>query len=189
MTRVFVEHPDSWIGIPESFPNERWATATAWADELAEALGEDLAPPVDGQRKRLGGYLETIAVSRAERGASRVYVSIDDWAGPVYVADLNLLSKALVGDITLEQLAGVEDAEAVEKPIIESYTTESGLEGVFSVRYLNPPEIGGLLVRADYVWPLSDGFLQLYTAQFDLVAFERVLPRLEALARTVSVVD
>jgi hypothetical protein len=189
MSSVLVEHPDSWVGIPEDFPNEGWQSAADWAAELTEVLGEDFPPPTEGQRARLAGYLATVAESRADRRSSRIYVSVDGWAGPVYIADLVIAPASEIGAASLAELDGSEDPDAVEKPIIEPFVTESGLEGVYSIRYTNPEGLGGLLVRADYVWPLDSGFLQLYTAQFDLVEFERVLPRLAALASTVSVTE
>ncbi|MEO7123103.1 MAG: hypothetical protein ABI400_08325 [Lacisediminihabitans sp.] len=186
---ILVDHPDPWIGIPEDFPNEGWQSAAEWAAELVDVLGEELPPPTEGQKRQLAEYLTTVAESRAQRNASRIFVSVDGWAGPVYIADLVVLMGVSSAEVTLEQLDGSQDPDAVEKPIIQPFVTESGLEGIYSVRYLNPPDVGGLLARADYLWPMPTGFLQLFTAQFDLVAFERVLPRLAALASTVSVVS
>ncbi len=185
---VFVQHPDGWIGIPEDFPDGRWATAQDWAAELVDALAPDLAPPGDGDSQRLQDYLSIVAASRAARAASRVYVWVEDWEGPVYVADLVVMGAALLpAGTSLESLAGKDDPDVVEAPIIEPYVTGSGLRGVRSVRYLNPEGADGLVARADYVWPTPDGFVRLYTAQFDMVAFDRSRPRLEALAATVRV--
>lgn len=187
MSRVYVEHPYQWVGVPETFPYEQWDTAEQWGAELAQTLGEDFAEPQSDQLQRLGSYLATVAESRDKTETSRLFVSVDDWGGPAYIAELVIIPRSLAGDATLEQLAGADDPDAVEAPIIEAFVAESGAEGVRSVRYLNPPGLDGLLVRADFVWPTDEGFVRLFTAQFDLVAFERVLPRLTALAATVRI--
>lgn len=189
MSEVMVRHPEGWIGVPEDWPNDTWQSAEDWGAELVGVLEEDFGEPEPEQRAALRTFLIAFAQNRRDRGSTRGYVSVDGWAGPIYLADLVLTHRSSVGDTTLEQMAGADDPEAIEKPIIDPFVTNSGLAGLYSVRYLNPPEVGGLVVRADYVWPMEDGFIQLYTSQLDLVAFERVLPRLEALAKTVSVVD
>jgi hypothetical protein len=189
MSQVLIRHPDEWIGIPEDFPFDRWQSAEEWSTELVEVLAEDVPPPTRGQYERLRAELEHVAQSREDRGASRTYVTIDDWAGPIYVVDLINLPTEITGATSLELLAGANDATAVEPPIIEGFTTDYGVTGARSIRYVNPDDASTLLVRADYIFPTSNGFIRLYTAQFDLVDFERMRPLLEKLAATVAVID
>jgi hypothetical protein len=189
MSEVLIRHPEEWIGVPEDFPYDRWQSAEDWANDLVAALAEDAPAPSRGQYERLRSELQQLAESREERGAARIYLTLDDWAGPVFVVDLVNLPAELTGPTTIEKLAGDGDSTAVETPILEGFTTDFGVTGVRSIRYVNRDDVGGLLVRADYVFPTSNGFIRLYTAQFDLVDFERVRPLLERLAATIAVID
>jgi len=185
MTEVYVEHPAGWVGIPEGIPSDRWPSTRAWAAELVGSLQADLGAPGDGAADALRDYLEIVADSRVEREASRVYVWVESWTGPVYVADLVVEPREASAEASLEELAGKGDPEAVEEPVLEPFVTDTGLTGISSVRYFNTDGAGALIARQDYVWITSTDTVRLYTAQFDLVAFERSKPRLAALARTV----
>jgi hypothetical protein len=162
-------------------------TPERWAEALIDAFRNRFAPAQEGQEQTLLDLLLAIAASRESREVSRIYVAINDWAGPVYVADLIVLETAPDDGRTLESIAGIGDPEAVEEPMVEPFVTSSGLAGLESVRYVNPEDAGQLLARVDYVFPTPTGFVQLYTAQFDLVAFERVRPLMEELARSISI--
>jgi hypothetical protein len=186
---VLIDHPDEWIGIPEHWPNARFETAYEWASELIAVLAERFPPATDDQAVALRDFLVTVANSRLERGASRVYISLDDWAGSVYIADMTLMSADSVGAASVEALAGEGDPTALEEPRVESFATTSGIVGARCIRYIDLPDIDGIMARVDYVFPVPDGFVRLYTAQFDLVEFDGVLERMDALARSVGVVE
>jgi hypothetical protein len=189
MSPVLIEHNAPWIGIPETFPYLDWATANEWADALVAELVVTFGEPEAGESAALREYLVTVAESREQRGADRGYIWADGWSTDSYLADVTMISAALSGQLTLDQLAGSEDPLAVEAPVIEPFVTASGLEGVVSARYLNAPGADGLIARADYVFPIPSGHLRLYTAQFDLVRFEKVLPKLADLATTIAIAD
>lgn len=188
MSDVIIRHPDPWIGVPEDFPyGARWATARDWAQELVSVLGEELGDPGPGESEGLRDYLEVVAGSRESRTASRIYVLVTGWTTDVYVVDFALIPRELLGDLTIEQFAGANDETAVEKPLIEPFTTTTGVGGLVSKRYIDHIEFGGIMARVDYVFPVPGGFARLYTAQINLVSFERMLPRLAELAATLSV--
>jgi hypothetical protein len=186
---VVIEHNAPWIGIPETFPYLDWADAGDWADALLTELEGTFGEPRAEESAALREFLVTVAESREERGATRAYIWADGWSTDSYLADVTVIPAALSENYTLEQLAGSEDPLAVEVPVIEPFTTDSGLDGVVSVRYLNAPGADGLIARADYVFPIPSGYMRLYTAQFDLLRFEKVLPKLADLATTISIVD
>jgi hypothetical protein len=188
MSTILISHNPPWIGIPENWPYHGWATATAWAEDLLSELARQISEPDADDRKLLLDYLVLVAESRAQRNASRSFIWIDGWKNPSYLADATIIPASLTHDITLSELAGSGDPDAIEAPIVEEFVSHAGLRGVSSVRYLRTEGTDGLLVRADYVLPVPEGHLRLYTAQYDLVAFERVKPKLAELAGTVSVV-
>lgn len=189
MSPVFVEHPVPWIGVPENWPYNEWQTVGEWADALIDSLRERFTHEEERAAEILRGVLISIAESRESRDVSRVYIGIEDWAGPIVVADLTVVTFGAGDAKSLEHFAGVDDPEAVEPPIVETFVTSTGLQGLESVRYLNLPGLGRLMARLDFVFPTPDGIVQLTTAQFDLVSFERARPQLEALARSISVAD
>lgn len=189
MSTVLIDHPDEWIGIPENWPNERWTTAYEWASELVDAFAEDFPTESDGQRATLRDVLVSVANSRDALETSRIYISVDEWSGPLFIAEMALIPAERALGFTAAEIAGSEDDRAIEKPLVEEYQTVDGVTGVKCLRYLNPPELGGIMARADYVVAVPSGFVRISTSQYDLVDFERVQPRLDALARTVRVVE
>lgn len=189
MRRVFVGHAEPWIGIPERFPVAGYESLGAWSEELMSSLAERFEPPRGNQRDALRELVEFIGASREALNASRVYVAIDKWAGPLYIAVLAVVDSKPGDGHTLESLAGVGDPEAVEAPILEPFETTSGIVGIRSVRYLNTDGSPSLTARADFVFPTPTGFAQLFSAQFDLVDFERMSGLMEELARTIDLVE
>ena len=189
MSAILVDHPDEWIGIPENWAGTRWETGYEWASELVDALREDFGPPVENERATLRDVLVTVSNSLDKQTASRLYISVDGWAGPLYIATMAMLSRDSLPGLTTEQVAGSDDPDVVEKPIVSEFVTVDGLTGVKCVRYANDREAGGILAKVDYVVPVPGSFIRFSTALYDLVDFEAVQPRLERLAKSVTVAD
>ena len=188
MSQVLISHPDQWIGIPESFPNDGWATSEDWARELVEELAAEFPPPMEDEVAALTAAFVEVADSRSSRGAARIYASIDGWSGPMYLADLVLAGAGAEGALSLAELVGIDDPEAIRVPTTEEFVTESGLSGIVVTRYVKPENFEGVIARIDYAWRNGNDLIRLYTAQIDFVDFERIAPRLEQLARAVRVV-
>lgn len=188
MSDVMIDHPDPWIGIPEVFPYPgRWATAHDWATELVSVLSEELGEPGVGESDSLRDYLEVLAESRESRAASRIYILVTGWTTDVYVVDLVVAPIELLDGMTIDEFAGVNDESTIEKPLVEPFVTEAGVAGLVCTRYSNNEEFGGIVARVDYVFPVPAAYVRLYTAQINLVSFERMLPRLAELAGAVRV--
>ncbi len=187
MSRIFVDHPDEWVGIPEDWAGTAWENGYQWASELVDVFAGEFTAPYDDQRATLRDVLVTVAGSRDPAITSRVYVSVDGWEGPLFVANLSLIPTADLPGVSAGQLAGGEDVDVVEKPLVTGFTTAEGLGGVKCVRYSQDLDAGGLIAKADYVVPTPDTFVRFSTAQYNLVAFERVQPRVERLAQSVRV--
>ena len=186
MSDVMIDHPDPWIGIPESFPYQgRWVTARDWATELVSVLGEELGEPGEGESDSLRDYLEVLAESRESRAASRIYILVTGWATDVYVVDLVVVPSQLLDDLTIEEFAGANDDSTIEKPLVEPFVSGAGVGGLVCTRYTESEEFGGIVARIDYVFPVPWAYVRLYSAQINLVSFERMLPRLAELAAAV----
>ncbi|MCU1413970.1 MAG: hypothetical protein JWN80_1310 [Microbacteriaceae bacterium] len=188
MTGVLIEHPDEWIGIPENWEGTPWANGYEWASALVDVLVEEFPAPVDDERATLRDVLVSVADSRDPAVTSRVYTSVDGWDGPLYVVNMAQISFADLPGVTAEQLAGAEDTDVVEKPLVTRFTTTSGLTGVKCIRYSQDASVDGLIARADYVVSATDSFVRFSTAQYDLVAFQRMEARMERLAQSVALV-
>lgn len=184
MNGVLVDHPDGWVGIP-TLPNDRWSTVRAWSEELVESYEVAFGAPTPEQADTMTDYLDKIVATTGDRGADRSYIYTNGWAGPLFLVDMNVLEGAGWKETTIELLVNAEDPDAVEKPITRAFTTDSGLEGLSSVRYLDAPGVGGIVAAADVAIRISNGYVLFRTAQVDLVAFEKVVRLLEALAQTV----
>lgn len=190
MSEVMIDHPDPWIGIPESFPYlGRWATARDWATELVGVLGEELGEPAEGESDSLRDYLEVLAESRESRAASRIYILVTGWATDVYVVDLQVVPIELLDGVGIDEFAGANDDATIEKPLVEPFVATSGLGGLVCTRYSEHEEFGGIVARVDYVFPTPGAYVRLYTAQINLVSFERMTFRLAELAAAVRVED
>ena len=187
MSQVLLNHPEPWIGIPESFPNDGWQRVEEWADDLVEELAEGFGSPVDDQFAALAAALVEVANSRVSRGATRIYATVDSWTGPLFIADLVLAGAGAEDAFTLEELVGSDDPDAIRTPAVEEFVTDSGLVGVVVTRYVELPDVDGVIARVDYAWRVGNGFVRLYTAQIDFVHFDAMAPRLAELARSLSV--
>jgi hypothetical protein len=183
---VVVDHPDEWIGIPEKWPASRWETPYEWASGLVDALREDWGVPPDGADITFRDVIVALANSLDRRVASRLYVSVDGWSGPIYVAGMAVLPPARGDGMTAAELAGATDDETIDKPIVGEFTTNGGVVGASCVRYFLRDDPGRVVARADFVVKVGDSFVDFFHEDADLVDFERALPRLRELAATVS---
>lgn len=186
MSDIFVRHNEPWIGIPAEFPFEgRWATSGEWADELVAYFVEPFGEPGPGEKESMRDFLVSVADSRESRLANRIFIAPEGWTGRFHMADMAVISADTLPGMGVEDVAGANDETAVEKPYVEPFVSDMGVAGVMCQRYHQ--RNGGIQARVDYVFPVPGGFLRIYTATRDLVAYERVLPLLADLARTASV--
>lgn len=187
MSSILVDHPDDWIGIPEEWPNSRWETPYQWASELTDALSEDWSLLPDGGTAPFRDLMVSIANSLDPTAASRLYVSVDGWAGPIFIAAMAVLPTARTAGSTAAEVAGADDVDTIEAPIVGEFTTTAGVAGASCVRYFLRDEPDRVVARADFVVQLGDRFVDFFHENGDLVDFERALPRLRELAATASV--
>lgn len=184
-----IDHPASWIGIPERFPYpapggplqnaEQWAT-----DVLTELVGSTRVPQerVDAARE----VLLMVESTRREREATRSFVALVSWDGPVYVADAVAEPAEVLGGMNLAEYAGADDPRQLTPAVLSRFVCDTGLEGVRCVRAL-PYDDGAEIVldQVDYAWVAGDQVLRITAAQLDHGLFESMLTFTDALARSV----
>ena len=186
-----IDHPASWIGIPERFPYPGpegvgpLHDAGQWAAEVVtELVGSARVPQerVDAARE----VLLMVESTRREREATRSFVAFVSWDGPVYVADAVAEPAEVLGTMTLAQYAGADDPRQLIPAVLGRFVTATGLEGVRCVREL-PYDDGAEIVldQVDYAWLAGEQVLKITAAQLDHDLFESMLPFTDALAQSV----
>jgi hypothetical protein len=186
VSSILVDHPDDWIGVPENWPNERWATPYEWASELVDALHEDWGSSPDSADVAFRDVLVSLANSLDQTVASRLYITSEGWSGPLYLAFMAVLPESQTIGMTAAQVAGSDDVDTIETPIVGEFTTRDGFVGASCTRYFNRDEPDRIVARADFVVQIGDAFVDFFAENSDLLDFERVRPRLRELAATVS---
>jgi hypothetical protein len=184
----YIDFPVDWAGIPPVGEGQRWTTAEAWAqdiiDELAAGTGTRLKK---SKRRVLEDIFAEHAVESDRRGASRTFLSLASWDGPLTSADAYMTSRAALGAISLEDYIGANDTEATEHPLLEPFTTQSGLAGFRCIRFLTPydslPTIVGVV---EYGFEDNNEVLRLTTSQMDLETFSATIDLMDALAGSVT---
>ena len=182
---IFVDHPDDWIGVPTFDVDDRWQRREGWARELVDAIADGEGVSRE-QRDRIESVFAMLAKSVEERGASASFLRLGDWDGPLVLADLRVESRRSAGTISVEDYAGAADPDAIDPPVVEPFVTTSGLVGVRCTRYLTPDtSVPGVVATRDYAWEVGETLAALRTATYDLIEFEKSLPQVDALAKTV----
>ncbi|TPW71643.1 hypothetical protein [Schumannella sp. 10F1B-5-1] len=199
-----IEHPADWIGVPERWPFPRpdggeIADAAQWAEELVEEL--DIENDLRRAERVVVRELARAAAELAERRGSRTFIAFHGFdAGFVAAAEVH--SGPEIAAAELAELVVAGSPASVGRDDVAPFTTSSGVVGMRAYRYLplaaatadtatSSADLAGapadaVIGRADYVLRAGDTALWLTAAEVDLVWFERVKPRLEALAASVT---
>ena len=186
MSSIVVDHPDDWIGIPENWPNEGWATPYEWASKFVDALYEDWGIPADGADIAFRDVLVSLANSLDKTIASRMYITTEGWSGPLDIAFMAVLPESQTVGYTAAELAGADDVNTVDLPRVGEFTTNQGLVGASCIRYFDRQDPDRIVGRMDYVVQVGDRFVDFFVEDSDLIDFGRIQPRLQELAATVG---
>lgn len=185
----FIRHPDEWIGVPERWPfpaahGGEYATVDEWLTALVDELTllHEFAPEV---RARVHELL-AMAAQRGQSARSRVFVAFEAWDGPAYVVEAVAYERSRMGAGSLADAAGADDPTQLGAAYSADFTTEDGTVGAVCVRYLPLNDHGVVYGRVDYAFADDDELLILSGGEIDLVDFEKLKPRIERLAATVS---
>jgi hypothetical protein len=184
----FINFPSDWAGIPPLGEGQQWPTPEAWAKDIVEELATGTGTRLrKSKRRTMEEIFADQAVESVRRGASRTFLSLASWDGPLTTADAFMTSRASLGAISLEDYVGANDPEATEPPLVEKFTTESGLEGLRSIRFVMPyenlPTLAGV---AEYAFEDNDQVLRLSTSQLDLENFRATIALMDGLASSVT---
>jgi hypothetical protein len=153
--------------------------------ELSAALREDWGVPVEDQDVVFRDLMVSIANSLDPATTSRLYVSVDGWSGPIYIAAMAVLPPERTVGVTPAEVAGADDDETIETPIVTDFATTGGAPGSSCVRYFLRQDPDRVVARADFVVRIGDTFVDFFHENGDLVDFERALPRILDLASSV----
>jgi hypothetical protein len=184
----YIDFPVDWAGIPPVGDGERWTTPEAWATDIITELATGTGTRLKKTKRRVLEELFTEhAVESKRRGASRTFLSLASWDGPLTSADAYMTSRASLGALALEDYLGANDPDATEQPLVEPFTTESGLAGFRCIRFLTPyenlPTIVGVV---EYGFEDNDQVLRLTTSQMDLENFRATIDLMDGLAGSVT---
>lgn len=185
----FIEHPDEWIGVPERWPfpgmhGIEYADADEWLTALVDelTLTHKLEPDV---RARVWELL-AMAAQRGQAAGTRVFVTFEAWDGPAYVVEALAQERSVLGARSLADAAGADDPTQLGAPFTDDFATHDGTVGAVCIRYLPLNEQGVVYGRIDYAFADDDELLIISGGEIDLVDFEKLKPRIQQLAATVS---
>jgi hypothetical protein len=180
-----VNHPDTWIGVPEFWPfplpaGGEITSSAQWLDMLMAEL------QLEGQMEGHVRSVLTMVADRAVTTGSRHYVTFDGADEAPFIVQSTIYDESYLGIRSLREFAGVDDPEQVAAPWAEDYTSMYGVTGARCVRYLTYDEqLGSIYGRVDYVFQAGGQVKQLTSMQLDLQLFQRLLPSMEELCATV----
>lgn len=186
---VYVDYPDDWIGVPRFGEEQAFPDAATWAALLADELVEEfqVRPPA-AARAGLVSALSLLAEGSERRGATS-YIHYPAWGAALELVDTVLLDRGVVGDASLDEIAGALEPDLLRPATVTRIDTDAGLSGVLVVRHApmdqESPEI--VVLRASCALDVGDGVFVLGTASTDLPGFEAFRPHLLALIESVRV--
>lgn len=189
--------PAVWFGIPTYWGPETWPDHRAWAREMAELWWLDLEPgehEVDNLAMVLAYLAEKLPSGDGDRVVDHFLHLPDPHMDPLH-AQVWIVEDD--PDVTLEYCVGAEDADVVEKPVLEEFTSERLGTGLRGLRYkpYNPgpehvQEPGALVGAVRYAWRVSpDAVLVMSVVDTDLARLIQATDALDEFARGISVVN
>ena len=191
MTTVDVQLDTTvWIGVPGEWSEETWPDHRDWAREVAETVWAG-ADPVQGQGPDhlalgLAMLAESPLLSLEWR---RTFLWLP---GPTSdLLPVHLEAYAAEGERaeSLAELTRADEPGAVEKPVLEPFPSEHLGDGIRVLRYAADPRDGAVVLTLSYAWRAGDLDVLLWLSTFDTGLALRAMDDVDALARTVHLVD
>ncbi|MGV8967025.1 MAG: hypothetical protein ACOH2F_12180 [Cellulomonas sp.] len=184
MTTIRVDFDqDSWLYVPESWPWNGFENLDHWVATVCDLLGP--AHQLDATTTTwLGTSLQAIAAARPDDESRFIYLAAPDrflfFVSVLYTAS---------DDLTLEDLAAVNDPAATRKPESRPFVSPQLGEGIRSLRHV---DTGGpdhdLAAIVQYAWKSGGLDVVVIAADFNLVLVDELLPVIDELALSISVV-
>jgi hypothetical protein len=94
-------------------------------------------------------------------------------------------------DEQLRALTHADDAEAVEPPIVEEFSTDKLGGGLRTLRYVHLNEDKTLYAALNYAWRSEEHEtdVRVWTSSEDLGRLQRAIPDIDDFARTITVIS
>lgn len=184
-----LDYEPPWIGVPEYWPFPRpdgdpLPSIPVWANELVEEIRSS-SPLTDDQAEHVRSVAVMVA-ERAQASRCRHYLAFDEPGGAAFIVSSELRAEEDLGIQSLREYVGEGDPAHIGVPFAEDFTSNSGVRGARCYRYLSyDEELGSIYGRADYAFVAGGELLTLTAMELDLVWFDRTLPLVEELARSV----
>jgi hypothetical protein len=175
---------DIWLYVPEAWPFNDFANVDEWSSTIgrlfAESAGVD---PKVGEA--LAATVRTIALETPEEESRFVYMG-DAFNFIFFVSIIQLETDK---SISLEDLASVDD-DAVTRPVELTTMRSRGMgKGLRSVRYVDSGDADhSIALIAQYAWRAKGLDVVMIASSFDVVTLDVLLPVVDELALSVSVV-
>jgi hypothetical protein len=181
----------TWVpcmpGFPEGEDRESWAAESAalWWGTSGVEHGKD---EVDA----LAAMLSAIQTDIYAAGHSHMaFIHLPDPRMLPLPVQLGIWAMEGERDEQLRLLVHADEPTAVEKPIVEEFTTERLGTGLRSLQYRRGGEDGSEIHGyLDYAWRCEkyETDLRLFTFSWGLDRLQRAIPDIEELARAISIV-
>jgi hypothetical protein len=183
-----------WIELPFVWGEDTWPDHRDWARELAEASWQDsgLTPgefDVDNLALTLAMFAEKLPPG--ELPAHHVYLHLPDPGMMPLQVGLGVWDAEGEREAALRHLAGADDPDAVEPPIVEEFSTPHLGSGLRILRYCPlDPGTGALYAALDYAWRVEEHAtdVRLFASCPDVGRLLQAIDDIDELARGIRVV-
>ncbi|WP_104134841.1 MULTISPECIES: hypothetical protein [unclassified Cryobacterium] len=176
---------DLWLYVPEEWPWNQFADLDDWAGTITVLLTD--AYTLDAATARwIDESLHSIANDRPKTESRFVYL-----ANPAEsVFFVSVLYPARSPELTLDDLAAVHDPAATSAVAVTTFSSELLGDGVRSIRYADAGEPDhDIAAIAQYAWKGDDLDVVVIAANFNIALLTELLPIVDDLARSISIVD
>jgi hypothetical protein len=185
MTTIRVDFDqDRWLYLPESWPWDGFESLDHWVTTVCDLLAP--AHQLDAATTTwLGTSLRAIAAGRPDDESRFIYLAAPDR----FLFFVSVLYNASSDELTLEDLAAVHDPTATRRPDSRPFDSPQLGAGIRSMRYV---DAGGpdhdLAAIVQYAWKSGGMDIIVIAADFNLALVDELLPLLDELALSITVV-
>lgn len=192
--------PAIWIELPAIWCEETWPDHRAWARDLAESCWGDF--DVDPGEYEVDNLALTLALFAEKLQPDQVpgqhfFLHLPDpRMMPLHVS-FDLWDAEGEREAALREMTNADDPDAVEPPVVETFTTEHLGEGLRTLRYCpfdpgpdRPPDPGALFASLNYAWRI-DAYatdVRLASSCPDLARLIQIIDDIDTLARGIRLV-
>lgn len=176
---------NSWLYVPTSWPWGDYATPEDWAEGIAGLLADYHELDADGRHALAKSMLDSR--EGIDEGEAR-YLYLANPAEIFFF--VSVLYAESNPEFSLEDLAGLNDAATTGKPRVEEFESPALGTGLKATRFV---DVGApdhdIASVTHYAWRSGGLDVVLIFGDFKIVRAEEMIPVIDELARSISVVD